>query len=307
MTSAGDEQQIEQRALRGSAVASLIAAAVGVVWGWAAESQVILFDAAYALIGFALSAVGLRAAHLVAKGPTPRYPFGREALAPMVVAGSALVLLGMFGYAAFDAVGVILDGGSQTEVGAALVYSVLTTVASIAMYLWLRRNADGSDLIAAEAMQWRAAVWLGVAMTVGFGLAVLLSRAGSDELAGYVDPVLVLVVAVLILPDPVRMLRTSFRELLEGTPDESVTGPIRAAVSKLRLESGLPEPEVRIGKLGRKTYVELDFLVKPEEGWTIADEDAFRRRLMAELAEPGRLLWVNAELHSDPNWDSGQA
>lgn len=302
MTSNGE--RIEQRALRASALASLAAAAVGVVWGWVAGSQVILFDAAYALIGFALAAIGLRAAQLVAQGPTPHYPFGREALAPMVVAGSALVLLGTFGYAAFDAVGVILDGGSQTEVGAALLYSVLSTVASVVMYVWLHRKEEGSDLIAAEAMQWRAAVWLGVAMTVGFGIAVALRRAGSEELAGYVDPVLVLVVAVLILPDPVRMLRTSFRELLEGTPDESVTGPIHEAVSRLRRDSGLPEPEIRIGKLGRKTYVELDFLVRPQDGWTIADEDAFRRRLMAELSEPGRLLWVNAELHSDPDWDA---
>ena len=60
------------------------------------------------MIGFVLAWFSLRAADLVERGPTPSYPFGLEALAPLVVAIQALVLLGTFGYAAVDAVGVLL-------------------------------------------------------------------------------------------------------------------------------------------------------------------------------------------------------
>ncbi|HEX6887438.1 MAG TPA: cation transporter [Candidatus Nanopelagicales bacterium] len=299
-----DPVRREQRALLLSAGFALVLAVAGVVWGLAVASQVILFDGLYSLLGFALSWLGLRAAALVERGPTPRYPFGREALAPLVVAVQGLVLLGTFGYAAIDAVGVILDGGSRTEVGPALAYAVLTLAACVVADVVLRRMQGDSDLVAAEAVQWRAGVVLGVAMVVGFGVAVLLARTGQADLAAFVDPVLVLVAAALILPTPVAMLRRAFRELLEGAPDHEVTGPIHAAIAAARSEFGLPEPTTRIGKLGRKVYVELDFLVDAQGAWSVDDADRVRRRLLTDLAEPGRLLWINVELHTDPAWDA---
>ncbi|MCU0262132.1 MAG: cation transporter [Candidatus Nanopelagicales bacterium] len=294
----------EALGLKLSAAGALVLAVVGIVWGLAVSSQVILFDGLYSVIGFVLAWFGLRAARLVQRGPTPHYPFGREALAPLVVAVQALVLLGTFGYAAIDAVGVILRGGSQTEVGPALAYAVLSLVACIAAYVVLLRMQQGSDLVAAEAVQWRASVVLGVAMTIGFTGAVALTRTAWADAAPYVDPVLVLVAAALILPAPVRMLRQSFRELLEGAPGPEVTDPIDAAVDRVRSEFGLPEPTTRMGKLGRKVYLELDFLVGATEGWTVDHADQVRRRLLTDLAEPGRLLWINVELHTDPAWDT---
>jgi predicted Co/Zn/Cd cation transporter (cation efflux family) len=112
-----------------------------------------------------------------------------------------------------------------------------------------------------------------------------------------------LVAAALILPAPIRMLRQSFRELLEGVPDPGVTDPIHAAIDQVCREFGLPQPAVRVGKLGRKVYLELDFLVDEDAGWTVNDADQVRRQLLTELAEPGRLLWINVELHTDPAWD----
>lgn len=300
---ADDPMRTEARALRISAGAALALALAGVAWGLAASSQVILFDGLYSLIGFALAWLGLRAAALVQRGPTAAYPFGREALAPLVVIVQALVLLGTFAYAAADAVGVILAGGSETEVGSALAYSVLTLVACVVAYLVLVRLQAGSDLVAAEAIQWRAGVVLGVAMTVGFGVAVVLGRTAWSGVAPFVDPVLVLLAAVLILPAPVGMLRTAFRELLEGAPDPEVTDPIHAVVADVRGQFGLPEPTTRIGKLGRKVYLELDFLVGADEGWTVDHADRIRRQLMSALARPGQLLWINVELHTDPAWD----
>jgi predicted Co/Zn/Cd cation transporter (cation efflux family) len=296
--------QREAAALRVSAAAALVLAGVGIVWGLAVDSAAILFDGIFAVIGFVLSWFGLRAAALVERGPTPSYPFGREALAPLVVAVQALVLAGTFGYAALDAIDVILDGGSQTQVGPALVYSVLALGASIVITVLLARRQEGSDLVVAEVAQWRASVVLGAALAAGFAIALGLGAAGADRAAGYVDPILVLLAAALVLPTPVRMLRTAFRELLEGTPDASVTGPIDDAVAEVRAQFGLPEPTARVGKLGRKVYLELDFLVGADEGWGVDHADRIRRALLTRLARPGQLLWINVELHTDPGWDA---
>lgn len=298
-----DPQVAEARALRLSAGAALALAAVGVVWGIFASSQAILFDGVFALLGFALSWLGMRAAAVIEAGPTPRYPFGREALAPLVVGIQAIVLLGTFVYASVDAIMVIRDGGSETAVGSALLYAVFTTVIVVVMTVLLRQRMADSDLVAAEVAQWKASVVFGIALTVGFGVAAVLTRTSAAAAAPFVDPILVIVAGLLIVPTPVRMMRSAYRELLEGVPDRTITEPINTAIAHLCADEDLPEPDVRIGKLGRKTYIEIDWLLPADSRLAVGDADRFRRRLLEELTRPGQSLWLNVELHTDPEWD----
>lgn len=296
------EGRQERLGLRLSASASALIGVVAVVWGLAVQSQALLLDGVYAVIGTGLSLLTLRAARLVAAGPTPRYPFGREALGPLMVGVQGLVLLGTLLYASVDAVLTIRSGGSQAAVGSALVYAVLSLALSIGLLLVMRRLGTTSELVSAEAAQWRAGAVLSGVLAVGFGLAVVLSGLDADTVVPYVDPVLVLAATGLLLPTPLRMVRTSLRELLEAAPDASITGPVADAVAAVRQHFGLPEPVLRLGKLGRKLYVELDFVVEPG-AWDVGDADLIRRDLIDRLTQPGRLLWVNVELHIDPAWD----
>jgi predicted Co/Zn/Cd cation transporter (cation efflux family) len=298
---AENEVRLERTALRVSTATAGVIAVLGIGWGIAAQSQVVLLDGVYATLSTLLSFATLYAARLVAAGPTPHYPFGREALGPLMVGVQGLVLLGTLAYAAVDALLVMRAGGSEASVGASLVYGVVTLAMSLGLTLWLRARRSASELVAAEVKQWGAGTLLSAAMVVGFAVAVALQRADSG-LARFADPVLVLVAALLLVPAPVSMIRSTMRELLEAAPDPEVAGPVHEAVEAVRLDRGLPEPTSRLGKLGRKLYLELDFLVEPGR-WDVGEADLVRHDLLQRLAEPGRLLWINVELHTDPGWD----
>lgn len=302
LVSTPDPARIEQRLLRVSIAAALVFAVLGILWGWWAESQVILLDGAYALIGLGLGMLSLRAARLVEQGPTPKYPFGREALAPLMVGVQGVVLLGTFGFAAFDAIGVILDGGSETALGPALGYAIVSLIGAVGLWWYLRTRAAESELVQAEAAQWAAGWVLSAGMLVGFGAALILRQTAWANLAAFADPVLVLLATALIIPTPLRMLNQTYTELLEGRPAAEIREPIEAAVAQVTTAHGLPEPTLRIGKLGRKLYVELDYLVEGQ--WDVGEADRVRRDLMDLLAEPGKSMWINVELHNDPLWDT---
>ena len=293
----------EQRSLIISLTAAAVVSVVGIAWGLVVSSQIILFDGLYGVIGTVLSGLTLQVSTLVKRGPSARYPFGREALGPLVLGVQGLVLVGAFSYAVIDAIQIILTGGGDTQLGAALIYAILAFVGSLVIYLVLRGMGKDSELVAAEAAQWLAAVYLGIAMLVGFIAALLLQDSQWSRLAGYVDPALVLVAAVVVAPTPISMIRTTMRELLEGAPDDETQGPIEDAVKEVTALFALPEPvSVLIGKLGRKVYVEVDYLVEVDK-WTISDVDRIRRELGRRLEEPGLNYWLNVELHTDPNWD----
>lgn len=296
------EQRRERRALTLSTAASAAAAAVGIGWGLAVASQVLLLNGVYALLGMVLTLVTVQVARLVSRGPSTGYPFGRESLGPLMVGMQGLLLFGTLAYAVVDAILALSSGGSDAGVGSALVYAVLSLLLSVVLTVAMRRSGSSSELVAVEAGLWLASAVLSAAMVVGFAVAVGLERGGAADAAGYVDPLLVIIASGILLPTPLRMLRGTFRDFLEAAPGPEVEEPVVGAIEEVRGEFGLSEPTLRVSKLGRKVYVEVDFVV--EEGrFVVGDADRFRRELERRLATPGRVYWIRAGLHTDPEWD----
>ena len=287
----------ERRALHESIAGAAVLGTVAVVWGIAAQSRVLLFDGAFILLGIVLSALSLMASRAAADVPSARFPFGKAAVTPLAIAVQGVALLGTLIYAAVDAVAVITAGGADVEPGTVLAYGLITMTCSYAIARWLAHRAPDSELVGAEVAQWRAGALLSLVFAAGGGLALALSSVG--DLVRYVDPALVLVACLVLLPIPLRLLRAAGLELLEAEPPAEVRRVLAEAVASVRAEFGLGEPLVRSTKLGSRLYVEVDFVV-PEGAWDVTGEDRVRSAIIGRLEPLGYDLWANVELTSDP-------
>lgn len=284
-----------------SIVATAVLGVLGISWGWLAGSQAILFDGAYTGLGLLLSALSLHASRIVAAGPTRNYPFGREALAPLVIMIQGIALLATLGYAVITSVLAILAGGSEVEALSGMLYGAITGVIAVGVWLFLRSRAGYSDLVKAEAAQWLAGVGLSVGMLVAFGAAALLGSTGWAWLADYVDPAVVIVAGIVLFPIPLRMVRETVRELLEGSPSPAIAAPVQDIVDAVTAEHGLAAPTVRMSKLGAKLYLEVDYLVEPGR-YDTAFADTVRHALRDALAAQPLEVWLNVDLSTDPTW-----
>lgn len=279
-------------------IVSLGLACVAVAWGLLANSQVILFDGAFTLIGTALTGFSLAAARLSKREPSARFPFGLEAVVPLAVGMQGLALLGMIAYAAMEAVRVILDGGSEVAAGAVAAYGAATAAAALGVWAWISRVDPTSDLLDAEARSWWAGFILSVVVLLGSLIAIGLRAFGLTGVEPFVDPVLVLIACLLLIPIPIGMVRTMLVELLEGAPDAEIVEAVSGVIRSVQEEHRLPDPILRVAKVGRKLYVEAAFVV--EEAWDVAGEDRVRRSTDVALAELPYDLWLNIELTGDP-------
>ena len=288
----------EGGALRLSVYASLLVGATGVVWGLLADARVILFDGVFTVFGTALSGLSLLASWAAGLEADERYPFGRSAVIPVAIVVQGAALTATLVYAGFDSVSVILSGGTDATPASVVGYGLLTLVVAVAVAVGLPRLAPGSELVAAEAEQWRAGALLSAIIAVGAALAVGASALGWDAVVRYADPVLVLVAVVVLAPVPWRLLRAGGRELLEAAPPPELAAVVDLEARRVAAEFGLGEPIVRATKLGRRLYVEVDFLVQPGE-WDVAEEDRVRRSLIGGLDALGLDLWANVELTTD--------
>jgi len=290
----------EARALRLSVYASLLVGVVGVVWGLVADARIVLFDGIFTIFGTALSGLSLLASWAAGLEPDERYPFGREAVIPVAIVVQGAALTATLFYAAFDSISLLLAGGTDAAPASVVGYGVLTLVVAIAVMLGLPRLAPRSELAAAEADQWKAGALLSAIIAVGAAAATGADALGWEAVVRYADPVLVLVAVAVLAPVPWRLLTSGGREILEAAPPAEVSRGIEAEARRVAGEFGLGEPIVRATKLGRRLYVEVDYLVGAGE-WDVSEEDKVRRSLIAGLDPLGYDVWANVELTTDPD------
>ena len=291
----------EERGLRASIGIAIVLSVAALVLGVWSSTRVLVFEGAFGVLGIAMSWLALRASRTAEAGPTERYPFGRDALTPLIVVVQGLAVAATIVFAAADAIIIILDGGQRVAAGVVVGYSTVSAVASVVFALWLRRNSGGSDLIAAEAIQWNAGAVRGFVAAAGALVAIVLALLSFEQALSYVDPVLVLISCALISPLPIRMLRHGLNELLEGSPDGHTLLAIERAIDGVTDRFGLPGPTVRSTKLGAKLYVEVFYVVDPGgAGITIGREDEVRRAVNAALRALPYDVWATVEVTADP-------
>ena len=146
----------EAKALRWAVYASLLIGVTGVIWGLWSDSRIVLFDGIYTVFGTALSGLSLLAAWAAGLSPDKRYPFGRGAAIPVAIVIQGAALTATLVYAAVDSISLLLEGGSDAAPLSVIAYGVITLLVSLAVVVALPRLAPGSELVAAEAAQWKA-------------------------------------------------------------------------------------------------------------------------------------------------------
>jgi predicted Co/Zn/Cd cation transporter (cation efflux family) len=288
---------LERRALSLSIVMGLTLAIVGITIGIIGGSQIVLFDGFYTFLGIALTWMAMRVSHLVEEGPTVRYPYGREALVPLIIGIEGVALLATCAYASFNAVLSIIGGGSAIPNNWSFSYAVVALV--IPSFIWwrLRRVAQKSELVRAEAIQWLAGAGLGLAILLAFIAARIMVGTMWALGAKYVDPSLVIAASCLFVIPPTAMVRTTFTELIEGIPDIELQEAAQLALDHVALQFALTDRHMRMTKIGRKFYVEIDFVVEPT--WTVAQSDQVRRVLFRMLKTIPHDLWLTLEFTAD--------
>jgi predicted Co/Zn/Cd cation transporter (cation efflux family) len=300
-TSGGDAHVgVEARALLVSTLVGAGSAVLALVWGLLSGSRVIVFDGASSTIGLLLSVVALLAARAARTPGSAAFPYGRVSFVPAAVGIQGIARFAVSAYAIVDAVLLIRDGGDTVSTGSVIAYSVVIAVVCVTMTSWLNARRGAGDLVAVEAIGWRMATLLSAAILIGFTVVALLPEGSfKDSAQVYVDPVLVIVVSVIVLPAPWSMLRTMARELLEMAPPTDIAEPAEAALRAALASYQLTDPVIRMTKTGGRLYVEVDHLVAPAT-WTVDDVDHVRTSLLTAVASDSYETWLNLDITTLP-------
>lgn len=301
----------EDTILKRSLAAIMLVAALGLGFGIVSGSFAILFDGVFSLVDAAMTVLSLFVARLITRSTIEnglsehlhrRFSMGFWHLEPMVLTLNATILLAVTIYASFSAVMSLFGGGRMMEFGPAMVYASVVVVISFAMG-WYEHRANrriGSDFVRMDVHGWLMAGGVTAALLIAFAIGFALEGTAQAWLTPYIDPLVLLLVCLVLLPIPIGTLRRAAAEVLLLTPDDLLAEVDRVA-GRIVAEEGFLDHRAYVARVGRGTQIELYFIVPPAQPPRRLEEwDALRDRIGDDLGGDRRHRWLTIAFTTDP-------
>ena len=295
----------ETRALRLSAWMSMIMAALGIGFGLATESDAIMLDGFFSLIGFVMALVTIRVARLVVQPADEHFHFGYAQFEPFLNAIKGLLMLGVAGFAVAGAVDSLVHGGRDLKPGLATIYAVIALAGCLAVGAAQRKAAakTGSPLLAVDSKNWLIDGLLSGVVALVFAAAMILGRTRWAAVVPYMDPALVILLVLGIVFVPLKIVRDSLREILAFAPDGATQADVRQRVEGALEDVPVASSQVWMMKIGRFLYVLNQIVVSPEfRPGRVEELDRVRERIANAMEGFEPIPVVDTLFTEDEKW-----
>ncbi|WOE80232.1 cation diffusion facilitator family transporter [Pseudomonas protegens] len=294
----------EQALLKQSTVLMFAVAIAGIVTGFVSGAQSILFDGFFSLIATFIKVLMLITAKLIAKESNHRFQFGFWHLEPMVllIEGSFLLLIAI--YAFLNGVFGIINGGREVELGMVIFYAGFFAVTEFAYFFYVRRRNRKlkSSLIQFDNISWLVDAMLSVGLLVSFIIALLLKHYGHDQWAVYVDPAILILLALSMLPPALKILRPALRDVLGIAPDQ-LDEKVRNVMEQAKATHGFDDYISYVQKHGRARFIEIHIVLPADYPLQdVATLDRLREEISSELGEADAARWLTISFTGDRKW-----
>ena len=297
--------KLENKILKLSVVGALFFALFGIAWGWAIDSDMIIFDGLYSFISVILSMLSLYINKYMAKRDFEKFPFGKHILEPIVISIKSLIIAIMCLYSLVGAVKTIVNGGNNLEIGLALIYSIISVVGcgAITFYMKAKEKALSSELIKAEYSQWFMDTALSTAVLVAFIVAIILSKTRLNFLNPYIDPAMTVMVSLLCIRIPIKSFINSFKEVICVKANDEINDDIYVLVKEIEEEYNFEDSITRVSKVGRELRIEIDFVYNKDSKLKTLDQmDNVREEINDAIKHIDYKKWLNVSFTGNKKW-----
>jgi len=256
------------RASLGGVVVSVVLGAIKVITGILGNSYALIADGVESMLDVISGLVVAGSLKIAAQPPDQRYPFGYGKIEPAAALAIATGLLATAVGIAIQSVREILTP-HHAPAAFTLIVLVLVVITKEILYRFLLRTSEAVDSNAMRTDAWHHRSDSLTSLAAFVGISVALIRGPGYEAA---DDWAALFAAAIIAFNGLSLLRTSWREIMDISPPETVLNDIRSIAAKVEGVVGIDLLRVRKSGLGLwvDIHVEVPGDLPVREGHAIA-------------------------------------
>lgn len=253
----------EKTILRLSFVAGLAFALVELIFAIYSHSQSALTDAVYDASELVFIALLLFLTPLFHKPVSEKHPYGYFQLESIFLIVKGVMMLSATLGVVVEVIESALSGGNPVNDLQVSLFQLCLGAASVVIYIIMRRvnKNSSSPTVEAELMGWRLDIGYSLGMSLAFFASSFLVKTPLAFIAPYFDQIIAVLVMVFMLPESVKMLWSSVRDIFLFSPDEELVEQIKQICTESMENYAFSPVFFDITRTGRHLWVAVYFKV----------------------------------------------
>ena len=253
----------EKTILRLSFVAGLAFALVELIFAIYSHSQSALTDAVYDASELVFIALLLFLTPLFHKPVSEKHPYGYFQVESIFLIVKGVMMLSVTLGVVVEVIESALSGGNPVDDLQVSLFQLCLGAASVVIYVIMRRvnKNSSSPTVEAELMGWRLDIGYSLGMSLAFFASSFLVKTPLAFIAPYFDQIIAVLVMVFMLPESVKMLWSSVRDIFLFSPDEELVEQIKQICTESMENYAFSPVFFDITRTGRHLWVAVYFKV----------------------------------------------
>lgn len=253
----------EKTILRLSFVAGLAFALVELIFAIYSHSQSALTDAVYDASELVFIALLLFLTPLFHKPVSEKHPYGYFQVESIFLIVKGVMMLSVTLGVVVEVIESALSGGNPVNDLQVSLFQLCLGTASVVIYIIMRRvnKNSSSPTVEAELMGWRLDIGYSLGMSLAFFASSFLVKTPLAFIAPYFDQIIAVLVMVFMLPESVKMLWSSVRDIFLFSPDEELVEQIKQICTESMENYAFSPVFFDITRTGRHLWVAVYFKV----------------------------------------------
>ena len=253
----------EKTILRLSFVAGLAFALVELIFAIYSHSQSALTDAVYDASELVFIALLLFLTPLFHKPVSEKHPYGYFQLESIFLIVKGVMMLSVTLGVVVEVIESARSGGIPVNDLQVSLFQLCLGAASVVIYIIMRRvnKNSSSPTVEAELMGWRLDIGYSLGMSLAFFASSFLVKTPLAFIAPYFDQIIAVLVMVFMLPESVKMLWSSVRDIFLFSPDEELVEQIKQICTESMENYAFSPVFFDITRTGRHLWIAVYFKV----------------------------------------------
>ncbi|MDK2802080.1 MAG: cation transporter [Oscillospiraceae bacterium] len=289
-------QMINKRVIDSSIYFSIAITIFALITGVLSSSKLIIFDGIKNLLGAVFTIPSIIAIKFIKKQDNVNYPFGKEAIEPIVAIVQYCALIYICITNINYAIKLILDGGYMIIIKTGIFYGFVSTIFKIGAYIYLKTltKKHSTAIAEAEVVGWLFESIVGVGILLGFIFSWLLSIIDKPVYMPYIDPILNVIISLIFGIIPLMAIKDCVKELLLAKPKPEIISLIDEKIEKVSINYNFDYRTLRLAKIGGKLIIEIDYVIKEGSKLdSVYKQDQLRSQLEVDFSKLPYTTMIN--------------
>lgn len=254
-----NEIKNETKVIRWTVYAGFLFSLMEIIMALYLNSQAILMDSIYDTAEAVVLALIVFLIPLLYKPVSERKPFGYSQIESFLILGKGIMLVTVTIGLIIANIQMMMHGGNSTDLTMVGIFEVVLSLLSVIVLVFLLYKARKiqSPLLNAEIVGWKIDVASSIGVSVVFLLSSTLEGTSFYGIVPYFDQIIAIMIAVIMLPQPLRMIRQSIKELVLFAPKKEIVDQVKQISEALFKDYAYESEFYDVVLTGRKLWIEI--------------------------------------------------